>query len=351
MRYPHSNKLLHLACLATSLISAPLHADILEVAGAPPFTSSTNTGFKGDMVAIHPGQGVNNTGTAVAFADKYTAGTLVGMRSLRWNAAGGFELGTLGDNGSGVTTSHPYAINNPGVAVGYAYVFSGATFNGYRAVRWDAGSTAATALGNLGLSASGGTLAQAIAINDAGTTVGYASKMSSTFNFGFRAVRWDAGTTVATELGNLAASATGSSDTQAFAINASGTAVGLGDKFIGPADKGSRAIRWDAGSTLATELDALGTNLSGVTESTAYAINAAGTAVGEANKYSGNTSLGARAVRWDAGTTAAVELATLGTNLSGFTDARAYAVNASGMAAGLANKYSGNGNLGTRAVR
>ena len=75
---------------------------------------------------------------------------------------------------------------------------------GHRAVRWDASGTAATELGNLGTDANGVTQSVAVAINDAGTAVGYADKYDdSGVCLGDRAVRWDASGTAATELGNL----------------------------------------------------------------------------------------------------------------------------------------------------
>ena len=67
----------------------------------------------------------------------------------------------------------------------------------------------------------------------------------------------------------------------------------------------------------------LGTNASGTTTSGAYGLNNTGDAIGQADKWSGNTSLGARAVRWVAGQTAATELGHLGTNASGVTDSGA----------------------------
>ena len=45
---------------------------------------------------------------------------------------------------------------------------------GGRAVRWDASGTAATELGNLGTDASDVTQSSAVAINDAGIAIGYA---------------------------------------------------------------------------------------------------------------------------------------------------------------------------------
>ncbi len=62
---------------------------------------------------------------------------------------------------------------------------------------------------------------------------------------------------------------------------------------------GNCAVRWDAATTAATELGNLGTSSSGSTFSYAVAINSAGAAVGYADKYTGGTLVGRRAVLWD----------------------------------------------------
>ena len=67
----------------------------------------------------------------------------------------------------------------------------------------DVGSTAAIELGHLGTDSGGVTFADAICLNAAGTAVGYSKKYVSGSDMGYRAVRWDAGGTAATELGNL----------------------------------------------------------------------------------------------------------------------------------------------------
>lgn len=106
------------------------------------------------------------------------------------------------------------------------------------------------------------------------------------------------------------------------------------------------------GGTAATELRILGTNATGSTLNGAYAINAAGTTVGYGMKYGADGSqLGMRAVRWDAGTTAATELGNLGVNPVGNGEAVASAINDAGTAIGYSLKQVGTTNLGYRAVR
>ena len=61
---------------------------------------------------------------------------------------------------------------------------------GDRAVRWDAGGTAAAELGNLGTDPSGSTAAFAGAINDSGLAVGYAQKYVGGVDMGMHATCW-----------------------------------------------------------------------------------------------------------------------------------------------------------------
>ena len=108
------------------------------------------------------------------------------------------------------------------------------------------------------------------------------------------AVRWNASGTAATELGNLGISSGGYTFSEANAINTAGVVVGDTEKYspLGP-DLGLRAVRWSAAGTVATELGNLGTDSNGFSVSSgASAINSAGTIVGGASKYTGGTYLG-----------------------------------------------------------
>lgn len=293
------------------------------------------------------------SGVAVSTGIKVSGGNNLGLRAIRWDASGtATELGNLGASSSGETVSRAYAVNAAGVAVGYAGKYSGSTSAGTRAVRWTATGTAATELGNLGLSASGFTESSALAINEVGTTVGYANKFVGGDWRGERPVRWSSSGTVANELAPISTSGN-FTHSHATAINAAGAAVGWGNKYSGTTPLGQRAVRWSATSPAATELGTLDLGVAGgVYYSAAYAINNAGTAVGQADKWSDSTSLGRRAVRWDAFSTVATELAGLGADSNGFTYSSALAINSAGDAVGVALKYDINGfALRDRAVR
>jgi len=78
-------------------------------------------------------------------------------------------------------------------------------------------------------------------------------------------------------------------------------AVGGASKFVGERSVGDRAVRWDASGTAATELGNLGTDSSGRTTARAWAVSDDGTAVGYAYKYVGRINMGNCAVLWGAG--------------------------------------------------
>jgi fibronectin-binding autotransporter adhesin len=324
--------------------------DVLLVAGSPTYDEATQTGFKAGLVeaAVTSGWGVNNSGTAVGNSIKYVGGIDKGLRAVRWDASGAAatELGTLGTDIDGYTAAVALAVNDAGTAVGR--LWKNGNFRDVRAVRWDASGTAATELGNLGLSSTGTTIAEAYAVNAGGTAVGSAQRYDSGDDMGKRAVRWDA-SGAATELPNLGLTSS-SSKAYAFAINDANTAVGFSYKPGGLSHSGTRAVRWDALGAV-TELGNLGLRIDGVTDARAVAVNSLGTAVGWATKYVDGSAMGDRAVRWDASGIAAIELGNLGTDGGNSTNAYAYAVNDAGTAVGYAQKYVGGNLVGTRAVR
>jgi hypothetical protein len=293
--------------------------------------------------------GVNDGGTSVGFADKYVGGVNYGPRAVRWDASGtaAIELDNLGTNGSGSTKSVAYAVNNNGTAVGFADKYIAGTYYGPRAVRWDASGTIATELDNLGTSQNGYTFSRAYAVNDSGTAVGLAEKYVPGMDFSYRAVRWDGSGTAATELGHLGTDASGQTVVNVFDVNNSGTAVGsaLKHRFMGWTE---RAVRWDGSGTAATEL---GLPPGASSWSRAFAVNDSGTAVGMAIvNGSGNNYGGPRAVRWDGSGTTATQLGDLGTDKVGFTETNAFGVNNSGIAVGTAYRYDSGILVGPSAV-
>lgn len=351
-----TNRFFVLFIVFCTLLLVPVSASAWQYAniyGGPEYSSSIRTGFLNPILPVIPGATVNINGTAVGRAIKYDDGTDQGNRGLRWDDSGlpATELGNLGAKFSERTSTIVFSINDVGTSVGYAEKFEDGVTQGYRAVRWHAGGTSATELGHLGTDSSGGTGAYAWAINNANTAVGYAHKFDGDNYQGTRAVRWSGGGTVATELGHLGTDFTGSTSAYANAISNSDTEVGWAIKHDNGNNRGTRAVRWGAGETIATELEHLGTDSSEIAVARAYAINDTDTAVGYANLYVSGVDRGTRAVRWDAGGTAATELGHLGTDLSGSTSAYAIAINTAGTAVGYARKYYSGIDQGERAVR
>ena len=305
--------------IAVVLVAPHASAAHITVHGGPSYTSPTS-GF-----AV-----VNDAGTAAATV--WDSGPVPGTsftpsRAFRWDASGAppVELGNLGAYGGGISYSvQARAINNAGTIVGSASNSVGTP----RPVRWDASGTAATPLQGLDVHFDGWP-GGALAINDAGTAVGFAQDWDPSYrDVKPYATRWDASGTAITALGYPGNN--GAVSTIAIAINKSGTVIDqVGYRWDASGalshsledgkpeainDAGTvvgvvytpqftRAARWGSSSTTGTALDGLGLG------SSAWDINNAGTAIGIAALPGGGT----RAVRWDAGGVAVTELGTVGT--------------------------------------
>ncbi len=295
---------------------------------------------------------LNSAGTAAWQSDFVP--TNVNSYAVRFGPPMGppIKLGELAP--SPITaTSTSYAINAGGTVVGRSRDANGTD----RPVRWNAGTTTATVLAPLEHSTIlGPPEGAAYDVNDNGIAVGWSGRTHPMFfdNMGNRAVRWDAAGNV-TELGQIASYVSGSgvavAVSEAYAINNAGQSVGYGTIYDAMRNsKGHRAVRWTAAGT-PTELGHLGTSAAQVANAAAWAINETGAAVGYATKYdAGGLNDGLRGVRWNAGSTSAIELQVLGTDADGVTLSKAYTLNETGTAVGWAHKYVGGANQGARAV-
>jgi len=340
-----------LAAVVAIGLGATAQAGILQVAGSPEYDPATQTGLKDGEIPYAPGWGVNNSGTAVGRSIKYDSGTDMGLRAVRWDASGtaATELGYLGLSTSNSTAALALAVNDAGITVGRSNKYDSGIYKGYRAVRWDASGIVATELGNLGTDINSSTNTEALAVNAGGTAVGGATLYLGGVARGVRPVCWDASGAV-TELGNLG-TFNNSTNGRAMAVNNAGTAVGWVQKPGQLFMIGTRAVRWDASGAI-TELGNLGFRPTDkLTNAQAVAVNAGGTAVGWATKYVSGSPVGDRAVRWDASGTVATELDNLGLSGSNSSTTSAYAVNDANTAVGYAQKYVSGNLVGTRAVR
>jgi uncharacterized membrane protein len=279
-------------------------------------------------------------GVAFGAVDKYVNNSPFGPRPVRWDAQGNVtELGTIGLSTFGATEGRPFALSPDGTrAAGYMSKYVGSSSRGYRAVRWDSSGNA-TDLGTINTDSTGMGNSYAEAINDAGVVVGEADRFATgDVRLGRRAVRWDTAGTLH-ELPNLGLDTRGSTFSEARSINAAGIAVGDAQKFTAAgASLGQRPARWDVQGNL-TEMEILSTLPSGLGNGYALVINDAGTVIGGSVRYAADGSYkGERAVRWDAAGHIA-ELGNLGTDLNGLTTSAAMTLDDAGAAVGWAESY------------
>ncbi len=287
---------------------------------------------------------INTSGQSVGFANKQVGGVNLGDRAVRWDSAGNYlELAMVGD-GTGSPASYAYGINAAGVSVGSASKYVASVYQGDIPVRWSAAG-AVTELGSITTSKVFGSV---FSINASNQAVGQMSSYVSNNYKGERAVAWNAAGT-ALELGNLGLSNQSSTNSFAYAINTSGQVAGYSAKYTTSVSKGDRAVRWNATTGAATELANLGTDSSSTTYSYAFAINDAGQIAGRSYKYVGGVFAGDLAVRWDADGSAH-ELGNLGLSSTNTTTASAFAINSLGQTAGRCKLYVSGVDQGDRAV-
>jgi hypothetical protein len=258
------------------------------------------------------------------------------------------RLGDLGKDISGQITAEPFAANASGLAGGGA---SSEYPGHFLPVLWPAGGTAPVVLDYLGAKDYIGSTASVYAINAAGAAVG-----TSTFypaaevNRGSRAVRWAAGGTAVVQLGDLGLRVSGYTDSAATAINSAGDAFGYATKIVNGVELGARAVRWDAGQTAATELAALDVGPSGAF-GYVRGVNDAGQLVGDAARVVDGVAQGRRPVRWTSGGSTITELPTLGVDNPGHEVGFATSINQDGASAGYLFTWNGSMLVGYRAIR
>ena len=97
-----------IACGPLPGVAPPAAWAVLIVAGSPEYDQTTQIGFQNDSIPVVPGQGVNSSGTAVGYSQKYVSGSNLGRRAVRWDGSGtaATELDNLGVDGSGFTNAY-----------------------------------------------------------------------------------------------------------------------------------------------------------------------------------------------------------------------------------------------------
>jgi probable HAF family extracellular repeat protein len=223
---------------------------------------------------------------------------------------------------------------------------------GYAGVAEEITPTGVLTLGSAGIG--GDTVVNAI--SPGGVAVG-SSGVSGFPSGNIRAVEWLPGSTTATVLGNLGLSSSNTGAARAYNVSPNGSFIaGYAEKYTGGTKVGDRAVVWNsvgtptAGALIGPEAPSSDFNFPAA--SFAEGVNDSGVSVGRSVLYSGTTSLGARPVKWAADGTA-TQLGILNTDLTGRADGDAYDINASGVSIGVLDRYdpTTGDSLNTRAVR
>jgi hypothetical protein len=322
----------------------------LSIIGGPAIDEPALVGFESFDLPFQPGQPLSESGLVVGSL-RYDALPQDYFRAVHWGAPNSatVEFANGGLNSQGDPDARAFAINDMGTAVGYSRTFVNGIDAGIRPTRWEGGAIAPTELPSLSTTPAGIPGGGAVyAINNSGTAVGIVGKFFNGTS-GTRAARWNDTGSQVLELAHISGSPNGGSYTEAYDINESGISVGFSDKYSSGSWRGQRAVRWEV-RNVATELGNLGTDASGFALSQATAINDQGVAIGYAPKVVGGSSKGTRAVRWDANTTTATELKPLSTDPQGVGASAVRAINNLGAIVGVGTVYEGNDRLGLQAV-
>jgi hypothetical protein len=261
------------------------------------------------------------------------------------------RLEDFGKSASGVSFSSGMVINNAGLVGGYAeYPPGGDSF--YVSTLWPSGGTAVVRLADLGPNSTGNAQAGVHAINASGLAGGLGSVYATSGDYlGTRALLWPAGGTSLVQLDNLGTDAAGHTQSGVGGINAAGDVYGGASKYVNGNSLGMVPVKWPAGQTTPVELSHLSDGPSGVSNGYINAINDKGDLVGTATKYVNGTSVGTRGVRWTNDGATIQELPTLSPTSTGFVSVEALAVSSNRTIVGLSAKYSADTFEGIRPVQ
>ncbi|MFT3788152.1 MAG: dockerin type I domain-containing protein [Tepidisphaeraceae bacterium] len=206
-------------------------------------------------------------------------------------------------------------VNNAGVAVGTNSGKLSGVDKGYVVTRWSP-TLAPEQLQGLGTTSSGQSFPKPSAINDAGVVVGSVTRYNELgTSLGTRPIRWDAGTTVGTELYMSADPTVSGQFGGTSGIDAAGNVYGTIGVTAG------FPMRWAAGTTNGLYMPTLGTPTTGHGTGSVSFVAANGIATGSATAYnSSGGAMSTRPVRWNAQGEAPVDFPLVGGSFPKLSD-------------------------------
>ena len=271
---------------------------------------------------------INASGQVAGTSDVYDAQHAPhGRHAFLFSNGQMTDLGGLGTDGNGGSTSSATALNDSGQVTGYSYVYDAQhNYHGPQAFLYSNGQM--TGLGTLsGTDSSGRGNSSPCAINAGGQVVGYSSVYDAQHvPQGKHAFLYSSGQM--TDLGALGTDSGGSSTSSACAINTGGQIIGTSAVYDAQHNpQGQHGFLYGNG-----QMTDLGTV--GVPYSSATAVNAAGQVIGTSATSTGSVHgfLGSNGQMTDLGVLG-------GTDSTGHSSSSAAALNAGGQVAGTSDAY------------
>lgn len=282
---------------------------------------------------------LNNRGQAVGYSRLYDAGhTLQGNAAFLYSNGQMTNLGNFGANKLGLASSVAESLNNRGQVVGFSNVYD-ALGNplGQAAFLYSKGQL--TPIGNFGSDAKGNTFSTALGINDHGQIIGssFAYDAGHTFK-GNAAFLYSNGQL--TPIGNFGTDTSGVSQSSAAAINNQGQIVGSSNVYNSAGVfQGAAGFFYNNGRL--TQIGNFGTDKLGRGLSNAVGINGLGQVVGYSNVYdASHNAQGYAAFLYDHGQM--TNLGSLGVDHNGMSFSQANAINRAEWIVGFSNTYDSN---------
>ena len=204
-------------------------------------------------------KGIRN-GLAFGTARSYVGGLNRGNRAFVEQAGGGITaLATLGAASNGNAAGEASFLGSDGYIYGFSTIYQSGFSRGSRAARWSP-SGAVESLGSLGTTTSGSGNSKALFMDSLGRVIGTSSKIVNSTSYGNHAFVWTSSGGMI-DLGHIAPSATGSSNSIPMAADGLGNIYGMVDVYSGASFTGQVPFVWKPDTGMQSLQSAIGSTL------------------------------------------------------------------------------------------
>lgn len=316
------------------------------------FTGAGHT--RSDGYQYNAVKSLNAAGQVAGVAARYNGSSAIGTSAWLYNGSTIQEIGLTGagyaNSSTGSYSNNANYLNASGQVAGVAARYNGSTDTGTSAWLYNGSTTHEIGLtGSVHTRSDGYQYNQVLALNDAGQAAGLASRYNGSTYAGRNAWLYNGSTTH--EIGLTGAVHTRSDGYQsnyADILNAAGQAVGYAERFDGSIYTGTSAWLYSDSTTKEIGLTGAGhTRSDGYQANKALHLNAVGQVTGNAERFNGSTATGSSAWLYNGSTTQEIGLTGAGhTRSDGYQYNGVQSLNAAGQVAGNATRFNGSTSTG-----